>query len=59
MNQENWEADSREVHHPEGKHTVFVLKYVMGMLKGIYCPWLQCFKNTCCVKIFLKKDGLH
>lgn len=43
----------------KAKHTAFLLKYVMDMLKGIYSPWSQCFKNTCCVKMFLKRDGLH
>lgn len=43
----------------KAKHTAFLLKCVMDMLKGIYSPRSQCFKNTCCVKMFLKRDGLH
>lgn len=59
MHQENWEADSREVCPPEGKTHFFLLKCVTDMLKGIYSPRSQCFKNTCCVKMFLKRDELH
>lgn len=43
MNQENWEADSREVHSPEGKTHFFFIKVCHGHAKRYLQPSVTVF----------------